>query len=130
MLMAHETHCMPCSRSSQTASTLLTFILAMKLYPEVQAKALAELDRVLGGRLPTAADKDSLPYLNAVLLETMRWHPAGPNCMQGHLLKSTRGTDIETPSPSCIAIPHKLKQDDVYNGYRIPAETVVIVNVW
>lgn len=57
------------------SGTLLTFILAMKLYPEVQAKAKAELDHVLGDRLPTMADKDSLPYLNAVLLKILRWRP-------------------------------------------------------
>lgn len=50
----------------------------MTLYPEVQAKARAELDQVIGTRLPTAADKDSTPYLNAVLLETLRWHPMAP----------------------------------------------------
>lgn len=51
----------------------------MILYPEIQLKAQAEIDRITGGRCPTIADKDSLPYLNAILLETLRWHPAAPN---------------------------------------------------
>lgn len=54
-------------------------MLAMKLYPDVQAKAQAEIDRVVGSdRFPTMADKESLPYLNAVLLETLRWHSPAP----------------------------------------------------
>lgn len=51
----------------------------MLLYPEVQEKARAEIDRVVGKDcLPTIANQDSTPYLNAVLLETLRWHPVVP----------------------------------------------------
>lgn len=50
-------------------------MLAMTLFPEAQEKARAEIQRVLGDRLPTAADRDTLPYLDAVIRETMRWHP-------------------------------------------------------
>lgn len=50
----------------------------MTLYPEVQKKARAELDRVFGGQLPQLANKDATPYLNAVILETLRWHPPIP----------------------------------------------------
>lgn len=59
-------------------TTLSTFILAMTVYPEVQAKSRAEIQRVIGDRLPTVADKAALPYFNAVLLETLRWNPAAP----------------------------------------------------
>lgn len=57
---------------------MLTFILAMTLHPEVQAKAQAELDSVFGGQLPSIGRQDSTPYLRAVILETLRWHPAAP----------------------------------------------------
>ncbi|KAG8859729.1 hypothetical protein FRB96_004303 [Tulasnella sp. 330] len=94
--------------SESTAGTLCTFVLAMLLYPEVQEKARAEIDRVVGeGRLPTITSKDSTPYLNAVLLETLRWHPVLP-----------------------IGVPHRLVQEDVYEGQVIPAGTTVFVNVW
>ncbi|KAG8871040.1 hypothetical protein FRB98_001110, partial [Tulasnella sp. 332] len=54
------------------AGTLRIFMLAMLLHPEVQARARAELDRVVGrDRLPTIASRDATPYLNAVLLETL-----------------------------------------------------------
>ncbi|KAG9013448.1 hypothetical protein FRB94_002522 [Tulasnella sp. JGI-2019a] len=93
--------------SDTIAGTLDTFMLAMTLYPEVQAKARAELDQVVGDRLPTVTDKDSTPYLNAVIKETLRWHSVAPN-----------------------GGPHRLIRDDMYQGYFIPAGTIVLVNVW
>ena len=42
--------------------------------PEVQRKAQEEIDRVVGrGRLPDLSDRDSLPYLQCVMYETLRW---------------------------------------------------------
>lgn len=80
----------------------------MTLYPEVQRKAQLELDAVLGSvRLPTHADREHLPYLNALVLETLRWHPVGP-----------------------LGVPHRLLQDDVYEGYHLPRGTLVIANIW
>ena len=60
-------------------STLYAFFLAMTLYPEIQKKAQAELDAVVGqDRLPESEDRDSLPYINAICLELLRWLPVGP----------------------------------------------------
>jgi hypothetical protein len=64
---------------TQTTSTLLVFLLAMLLYPEVQTKAHAEIDRIVGkDRLPDFDDRLALPYLDAILRETLRWHPVAP----------------------------------------------------
>ena len=77
------------------------------MHPQVQLKAQEELDRVVGGdRLPTHDDRPSLPYLNAVLKEVLRWH-----------------------SISHVAVPHSARDDDEYRGYHIPAGTIVVVNV-
>ena len=49
--------------------------LAIALYPEVQKKAQAEIDAVVGAhRLPDFEDRPSLPYINAIVKESMRWH--------------------------------------------------------
>ena len=74
------------------------------MHPNVQAKAQAELDGLLGTtRLPELDDRDALPYCQAVLLETLRWRPAVP-----------------------LGIPHRLMADDVYNGYCLPEGSIVV----
>ena len=53
--------------------------LAMALYPEVQKKAQAEIDAVIGpNRFPDFQDRPSLPYVNALVKESMRWHLVAP----------------------------------------------------
>jgi cytochrome P450 len=80
----------------------------MVKYPDVQAKAQAELDAVIGrGQLPTFNDEGSLPYLNAVIKECMRWLVIAP-----------------------MALPHVLTVDDEYKGFKLPAESIVIANSW
>ena len=80
----------------------------MTINPEVQAKAQEEIERVVGtDRLPTAEDRENLPYVEAVFLETLRWHNVAP-----------------------LAIPHRTVEDDVYEGYFFPKGTIFIANVW
>lgn len=51
----------------------------MLLYPEVQRKAQEQLDAVVGrDRLPTFDDLESLPYIQAVVKEMLRWQPVTP----------------------------------------------------
>ncbi|KAF9238522.1 cytochrome P450 [Melanogaster broomeanus] len=94
---------------SETNSSLLhAFILAMVLYPEVQAKAHTEIDSVVGpSRLPDYNDRSSLPYLNNILLELLRWNPVVP-----------------------LGMPHATSKSDIYNGFYIPQGAYIIVNVW
>ncbi|KAF4584991.1 hypothetical protein EYR40_001817 [Pleurotus pulmonarius] len=75
---------------------------------EVQSKAQDELDRVVGDkRLPVFSDRDSLPYIDALVKEVLRWNPVAP-----------------------LGLPHMATNDDDYNGYFIPAGTTVIGNTW
>ncbi len=48
------------------------------LYPEVQKRAQEELDRVCVGRLPDFPDRASLPYIDALCVELIRWAPVAP----------------------------------------------------
>ncbi|KAL4249483.1 cytochrome P450 family protein [Abortiporus biennis] len=91
-----------------TVSAIYAFYLAMALYPEVQSKAQEEIDWVVGSdRLPDFSDRESLPYVEALLKEVLRWFTTGP-----------------------LAVPHVTTEDDVYQGYCIPKGTYVIANVW
>ncbi|OSD02652.1 cytochrome P450 [Trametes coccinea BRFM310] len=93
-----------------TPSSMTAFILAMCLWPDVQARAQHELDTIVGPswtRLPTFSDRDQLPYVNAIVLEVLRWNPAVP-----------------------LGLAHRLTQDDVYRGWHIPKGTVVWANIW
>ncbi|KAI6025685.1 cytochrome P450 [Pisolithus orientalis] len=93
---------------AQTSSTLLVFLLAMVLYPEAQAQAQEEIDRVVGDtRLPEFRDRENLPYVEAVLLETLRWHPSIP-----------------------LMLPHTTTTADVFHGMYIPKGATVLTNLW
>lgn len=47
--------------------------------PKAMEKAQAELDEVVGrDRMPAFEDKNNLPYIQAIIRETLRWRPVGP----------------------------------------------------
>ena len=51
----------------------------MLLYPDVQRRAQAQIDLVVGRhRLPTFDDRANLPYVEALLREAFRWFPVLP----------------------------------------------------
>ena len=64
----------------------------MARYPEVQKKAQAEIDTVIGpNRLPDFHDRPSLPYINAIVKELSRWNlvvPLGRPLLSVSLLPS------------------------------------------
>ncbi|KAI1008649.1 hypothetical protein LB504_001985 [Fusarium proliferatum] len=56
-----------------TVSSIRGFVLAMLLFPDVQRKAQQEIDSVVGTeRLPHFEDRDNLPYVDALIKETLR----------------------------------------------------------
>jgi cytochrome P450 len=58
----------------KTVSSMTSLFLALVLFPQVQRKAQAELDLVIGrDRLPTFDDRPRLPYIEAFCKELMRW---------------------------------------------------------
>ena len=55
---------------------MTAMFLVIAFFPEVQKKAQAEIDAIVGpDRLPTLSDRQSLPYMEAFLKEIHRWHP-------------------------------------------------------
>ena len=58
----------------------MTFLfMALVLFPQVQKRAQAELDFVVGrDRLPTFSDRPRLPYIVALCKELMRWQMVTP----------------------------------------------------
>ena len=91
--------------SAQTVSWLL-LILANR--PQIQRKVHEELDRVIGleGR-PTFEDRERLPYLNAVLLENMRYRTVGP-----------------------LGVPHRATTPCDVGGFTIPEGAQVLGNIY
>ncbi|WP_068304835.1 cytochrome P450 [Pararhodobacter sp. CCB-MM2] len=63
----------------ETTSGLLSFATLLMLQnPAVLAEARAQVDRVLGDRMPTLQDLNDLRYLDQVLMETLRLWPTAP----------------------------------------------------
>lgn len=80
----------------------------MTLYPAFQKRAHAEIDQLLhGARLPTIEDQKDLPFTEALIKEVLRFSPVAP-----------------------LALPHRVTQEDTYEGYRIPEGTTVMANIW
>ncbi|TKW35701.1 hypothetical protein SEVIR_2G392300v4 [Setaria viridis] len=97
-------------RGTDTVAILMEWIMArMVLHPDIQAKAQAELDAVVGrGRGVADADVANLPYIQCIVKETLRMHPPGP------LLSWAR-----------LAI-----HDAHVGGHLVPAGTTAMVNMW
>lgn len=101
-------HAFPAELGIQTVSTLLSFILAMIVYPDVQHKVQQQLDDTLGmQRLPTFDDRKKLPFIDCVVWECLRWNPVLP-----------------------MGLVHLVSEDDEYRGHFIPKGTSVLPNVW
>lgn len=96
--------------SDTTRSTLNNLVAAAATDPGWVQRARAQLDAVCGdaGRLPQWSDKSNLPYMSAVVKESLRWRP---NIAE-------------------IGTPTVLIKDDEYEGYKFPAGTVFTWNAW
>ncbi|KAF8840535.1 cytochrome P450 [Paxillus ammoniavirescens] len=90
-----------------TSSLLMVFILAMVLNPCIAKRAQEEIDSVVGkDRLPDFDDRSLLPYVEAIMRETMRWQP-----------------------PVALMM-HSTTSSDVYKGFYIPEGVAVVANTW
>ncbi|KAF8869034.1 cytochrome P450, partial [Infundibulicybe gibba] len=91
-----------------TVSAIMTFFYVMATHPDVQRRAQDEIDAVIGSdRLPNVGDRSSLPYVEAIYREMMRWRPVVP-----------------------LGVPHTSNEDDIYKGFFIPKGSIVFANIW
>ncbi|KAF6810420.1 cytochrome p450 oxidoreductase [Colletotrichum sojae] len=91
-----------------TASAIHSFILAMVLFPNVQRKAQAEIESVVGSdRLPQFADRERLPYVNGLVKESFRWLHVAP-----------------------MGVAHRTDEDIAYEGYHIPKGAYLLPSIW
>lgn len=98
----------------------------MALHPDIQKRAQDEIDAVVGThRLPRFEDRASLPFVEALYREVMRWKPGIP-----------------------LGVPHSTSAEDIYTGCFIPkgdsgssnfprgskfthyAGAIVVSNIW
>ncbi|KAI7195194.1 hypothetical protein KC316_g5923 [Hortaea werneckii] len=92
--------------SAMTLNWLI--VAALSNGAEWVQKAQSILDKVLGrARLPRWEDRVELTYIDAIINEVLRWRPiiAG-------------------------GVPHFTKESDVYGSYYIPANTIVLPNLY
>lgn len=94
-----------------TSSTMISCILALACFPDIQAKAHHEMDAVVGhDRSPDWSDIDQnkLPYLAALVKEVLRWRTV----------------------TVLAGIPHANTKAVDYRGYHFPAGTNFTGNMW
>ncbi|CAM9002633.1 unnamed protein product [Rhodiola kirilowii] len=91
-----------------TASTLEWAMCEVLRNPEILMKAKSELEQVTGkGKTIQDADISLLPYLQAIINETLRLHPATP-----------------------LLLPRKTMEPVELSGFMIPKGAQVMVNAW
>ncbi|KAF5365651.1 hypothetical protein D9758_003162 [Tetrapyrgos nigripes] len=93
--------------TSVTAFLIHTFLLACVNYPGMVSRAQAELDNITPDELPQYHQMKQMPYLHAVVKETLRWIPVTP-----------------------LAFPHQSERSMDYKGYEIPARSLIIPSIW
>lgn len=94
-----------------TANVLSWTWFLLGQHPEVEKKLFEELERVLGGRVPTPADLSRLTYVDTVLRESMRLYP--PVWVIGRrALAPFRLGEYELPADTNVLISQLLMHRD------------------
>ncbi|GMN35001.1 hypothetical protein TIFTF001_005028 [Ficus carica] len=96
------------SAGTDTSSGLMEWAMSLMLnHPEVLKKAQDELEYCVGHDcLVDESDLPKLSYLHCIIKETMRMYPVG------------------------ALIPHQSSEEYTVSGFRIPRDTMLLVNLW
>ncbi len=89
-----------------TANLLSWACYLLGRHPDIEARLHDEIDRVLDGRTPTAADVPKLVYTERVILETMRLYPPA------------------------FVIGREAISEYTLGGYHLPAGTTILMSQW
>ncbi|XP_053380505.1 cytochrome P450 1A1-like [Mercenaria mercenaria] len=91
-----------------TFSTLSNLFLCLMNHPNYQRKAQEELNEVVGNkRLPTLDDRRNCPFIEAVVMETLRYL-----------------------TTALYGVPHTNETSLEFEGFQIPAWSNVFANLW
>ncbi len=90
--------------TSAVALTWIWYLLAH--HPEVAGRVQAEIDRVLGGRIPQEADVRALVYTEAVVKEVLRLYP-----------------------PLWVTA-REVKEDLTLGAIRVPVGSILMISPW
>jgi len=85
-----------------TASALTWTLYLLSRYPDVEAKLVDELQRVLAGRVPSASDLPKLPYIEMVIREALRLYPPAPGLAREPIEDVTLG-GYDVPKGSLVS---------------------------
>ncbi|XP_035997289.1 cytochrome P450 2J2 [Fundulus heteroclitus] len=90
-----------------TTTTLHWGLLYMIYYPDIQERVQAEIDAVIGpSRPPSVADRDNMPYTNAVIHEIQR---------MGNIIP--------------LNVPRTANRDTTLDKYTIPKGTMILATL-
>ncbi|CAI9115906.1 OLC1v1016919C1 [Oldenlandia corymbosa var. corymbosa] len=97
------------SAGTDTSMGTMEWALSLMInHPSTFKTAQEEIDKVVGTeRLLDESDVANLPYLRCIINETLRMFPPGP-----------------------LLVPHQSSEDCTVEGYRVPKNTMLLVNLW
>ncbi|RIA84907.1 cytochrome P450 [Glomus cerebriforme] len=90
-------------------------LLALSQNNDVQIKLQEEIDKTLGGRLPTFDDLSKMEYLTQVVKESLRVHPPGSFCARLIKSETTLPTMVESKNITIPANTTILYANPLYN---------------
>ena len=90
-----------------TSTSLIWAVLYLACHPNIQDRLVKELSDVVGENCISVNDKHRLPFLEATVLEILRYSTVLP-----------------------LAVPHYAEHETTVGPYRVPEDTIIFVNLW